>query len=66
MVCVCVYTEANLYNCVQVMPVNHIDVLREEAYMLFYVRHPKLAVRIMLFSWSIIYDHSTSFFLSFC
>ena len=27
MVCVCVYTEANLYNCVQVMPVNHIDVL---------------------------------------
>jgi len=27
------------------MPVSHIDVLREDAYMLFYVRHPKLAVR---------------------
>jgi len=25
--------------------VSHIDVVREDAYMLFYVRHPKLAVR---------------------
>ena len=35
---------------VQVMPVSHIDVMREEAYMLFYVRHPKLTVRTVLFS----------------
>jgi len=34
----------------QVMPVSHVDVLREEAYMLFYVRHPKLAVRMIFVS----------------
>ena len=34
---------------VQVMPVSHADVLREEAYMLFYVRYPKPAVRVNYF-----------------
>jgi len=29
--------------------VSHIEVLREEAYMLFYVRRPRLAVRTVLF-----------------
>jgi len=38
------------YDFLQVMPVSQVDVLREEAYMLFYVRHPKPAVRMILFS----------------
>ena len=31
------------------MPVSHIDVLREDAYMLFYVRQQKPTVRAILF-----------------
>jgi len=38
------------WRLLQVMSVSHLDVLREEAYMLFYVRHPKLTVRTVLLS----------------
>ena len=31
---------------------SHIDVLHEEAYMLFYVRRPKPAVRLILSAFS--------------
>jgi len=48
--CTCVNSVWMWYDFMQVMPVSHTDVLHEEAYMLFYVQHPKLTVRDILFS----------------